>query len=127
MSSPLISELLSFLRLSIADIAGTIEGTAGSVKKALRSTEDEVQDGQRNAFGIPKPELQGNEKTPEGTRGKFENMMDSAKAVGSSTIGAGQHVSSQASDLKNKTSERKSETFDRVSLHSFVAFFEATF
>lgn len=115
-SSPIISELLSVLRLSVADAAEGVEGVARSTKDTLRSTEDEVQEGKRDDLGRTKPEVKEGEGGPASgdTRAQFENAMDTAKNVGSKTIGVGQQSKAKGSQIKGESQARASDAFDKV-------------
>ncbi|PVG01903.1 hypothetical protein CPB86DRAFT_780775 [Serendipita vermifera] len=118
-SSPLISEFLSFLRLSVADVAESVEGTARSTKDNLRSIEQEVQEGQRDSLGREKGE-QGapSDIDPNDPKVKFEKRMDTAKYAGSSAIGATQQAKSTATGYKDKSQAKVLDAFDRMIVHA---------
>ncbi|KAL1747091.1 hypothetical protein HDZ31DRAFT_80677 [Schizophyllum fasciatum] len=86
----LFADLASFLRLFLADRAEDVEERARITKETLRQTEDEVQEGKRDPLG-----REGDVRQQDlDTQAKFERNMDTAKAVGSKTIGA--HQSTKA-------------------------------
>jgi hypothetical protein len=119
-SAPLLSEFLSFLRLSLSDVAEVVEGTARSAKDNLRETDREVQEGQRDSLGRTKSEVKGQDVPenvdPNDPKVKFEKGMDSAKYAGSSVIGAAQEVKSTAIEYKDKSQARVLDAFDGVSI-----------
>jgi hypothetical protein len=111
--SPLLAELLSFLRLSLADVAEGVETAARSTKDNLRGIEDDVQAGNRDALGRTRQdqEEEGNTNDP---RIKFEQQMDAAKSAGSSTIGAGQQVKETTLQYAGTTKAKVLGAFDNV-------------
>jgi hypothetical protein len=117
-SAPLLSEFLSFLRLSLSDVAEVVEGTARSAKDNLRETDREVQEGQRDSLGRTKSEVneQGVPENvdPNDPKVKFEKGMDAAKYAGSSVIGATQEAKSTAIEYRDKSQARVLDAFDGV-------------
>jgi len=111
--SPLLAELLSFLRLSLADAAEGVEGVARATKENLRGVEDEVQKGDRDALGRKKPELKEGETTDD-PRIKFEQRMDAAKYAGSNAIGTGQQAKQTTLQYKDTTKSKVLDAFDNV-------------
>uniref|UniRef100_D8Q4R6 Uncharacterized protein n=1 Tax=Schizophyllum commune (strain H4-8 / FGSC 9210) TaxID=578458 RepID=D8Q4R6_SCHCM len=86
----LFADLASFLRLFLADRAEDVEERARVTKETLRQTEDEVQEGKRDPLGRTGDVRQDDLDT----RAKFERNMNTAKEVGSKTIGV--HQSTKA-------------------------------
>lgn len=116
-SSPLFAELLSFLRLSLANAAENVEEAARSAKENLRSTENEVQAGDRDALGRNKVE-QNTEQPAEDPSTKFERRMDSVKHAGSKAIGTGQQVKETTLQYTDTTKREVLDAFDNVSVQA---------
>jgi hypothetical protein len=120
--SPLLVDLLSFLRLSVANVAEGVEGAARMTKENLRGVEDDVQAGNRDALGRTKPELTEDDTTDD-PKIKFEQGMDAAKDMGSSAIDTGQQAKQTALQYKDATKSKVLDAFDNVSLHWIFCLF----
>jgi len=103
-------ELLSVIRLSLADAAQLIEEQAGLTKKRLRSVESEVQGGTRDSLGRDKKRLE-EEKDPKVA---WQHGMDTVKDAGTTVIGTAQEASASARDTADKTSSRLQKAFYKV-------------
>jgi hypothetical protein len=111
----IFDDLLSIIRLALADAAELIEGQAGSTKESLRSIDTEVRDGTRDTLGRDKKRLE----EEKDSKVAWQHGMDTVKDVGTSVIGTAQSVSAGARDKADKTSSRLQEAFYKVSQHIF--------
>ncbi|KAF5320053.1 hypothetical protein D9611_010270 [Ephemerocybe angulata] len=103
-------DILSLLRLSLADAAGLIEEQAGAAKDTLRKVEDEVQSGERDTFGRNKERLE-QEKDPKVA---WQHGMDTVKDAGTTVIGAAQTTTATAQEKADKTSDRIHEALTKI-------------
>ena len=106
----IFDDLLSIIRLSLADAAELIEGQAGSTKESLRAMDTEVQDGTRDTLGRDKKRLE-EEKDPKVA---WQHGMDTVKDAGTSVIGTAQGASAGAREKADKTSSRLQDAFYKV-------------
>ncbi|KAI0051622.1 hypothetical protein FA95DRAFT_1569893 [Auriscalpium vulgare] len=111
--SGIFSDFTSFTRLSLADAAELLGEKAGNAADSLRSVEDEVQAGERDTIGRKRKSDEEEDEDAD-TRVKFEKTMDSAKSVGSATIGAGQAATAKASDLSERSSTRLRDAASKI-------------
>lgn len=111
----IFDDLLSIIRLSLADAAELIEEQAGSTKESLRTIDTEVQEGTRDTLGRDKKRLE----EEKDTKVAWQHGMDTVKDAGTSVIGTAQDVSAGAQDKADKTSSRLQEAFYKVSHHTF--------
>ncbi|EJD47853.1 hypothetical protein AURDEDRAFT_151311 [Auricularia subglabra TFB-10046 SS5] len=96
-------EWASLARLTVADVAEVIEGQAGAAKEHLRGTEQDVQDGTRDAMG----RSVGEKPTAgDGARAKFEKRMEAVKNVGGQAIGARQDIKDESRRVADNASQR---------------------
>lgn len=120
-----MAELLSFFRLSLADVAESLESGARQTKEKLRGVEDDVQAGQRDALGREKVDAEG--KNDEGagtneTKAKFEERMDTAKGIGLTAIDVGQQTKQTAQEYTEISREKVLNAFDNVGLSRLFCF-----
>jgi hypothetical protein len=106
----LFQDLLSVIRLSLAEAAGVIEGQAESVKETLLQIEEEVQDGKRDTLGRDKQRLE-KEKDPKIA---WQHGMDTVKDAGTTVISTAQETSETIEEKADKTSARLREAFRKV-------------
>ncbi|KAH9475246.1 hypothetical protein JR316_0012357 [Psilocybe cubensis] len=106
-------DILSLIRLSLADAAELVEGQAGSAKAAIRSVEEEVREGKRDALGREKKRME--EEREGGAKVRWEHGMDVVKDTGSTVIGTVQSTTQAIEEKKEKTGSRLRETFYKVS------------
>lgn len=111
--SHLLSDLASFTRLALADLAEALEAQAAHTKESLRESESEVQGGERDPLGrkIKSPEEERKEADPTV---KFEKTMDTVKEIGSKAIGAHQSVKLSAEEKASRTRAQLTEAFYQV-------------
>ena len=114
----LFQDILSFLRLSIADAAELVQEHAGRAKESLRSVDKEVQEGQRDPLGRDKKRLE----EEKDTKVAWQHGMDTVKDAGTSVIGASQATSAVAQDKSSKASSRLQEAFYKVNNHPFIEY-----
>ncbi|KDR71775.1 hypothetical protein GALMADRAFT_159190 [Galerina marginata CBS 339.88] len=107
----LSNDLLSAVRLSLADAAALVEGGAGSVKESLRGVEEEVQEGKRDALGRDKERME----EEEDVKVAWEHGMDTVKGAGSTVIGAAQDTKETVDEKMDEGSERLQEAFYKIS------------
>ncbi|EDR09989.1 uncharacterized protein LACBIDRAFT_317829 [Laccaria bicolor S238N-H82] len=107
----IIQELLSILRLSLADAAEALEGKAGAAKDTLRSVEKGVQEGERDTLGRSKQRLE-EEKDPKVA---WQHGMDTVKGAGTSVIGATQAASASLQETAEKTTSRLEDALNKMS------------
>ena len=105
-------DLLSVIRLSLADAAELVEEQAGKAKESLRSIEDEVQSGQRDTLGRDKQRLE----EEKDTKVAWEHGMDTAKGAGSTVIDATRTAAETAEEKAEKTSQRIQDAWNKVCL-----------
>ncbi|CAL1703049.1 unnamed protein product [Somion occarium] len=112
-SGSVFHDFASFMRLAVADAAEYVSKSAGSTAEGLREIDSEIEQGDRNEFGIRRSsdEDDPQQKDP---KVKFENAMDTAKVAGSKVIGAGQIAAAASEDLANRTSSRMQEAFYKI-------------
>ncbi|KAF8193742.1 hypothetical protein BJ912DRAFT_230171 [Pholiota molesta] len=106
----LFQDLLSVIRLSLAEAAGVIEGQAGSAKETLLQIEEEVQDGKRDTLGRDKQRLE-KEKDPKIA---WQHGMDTVKDAGTTVISTAQETSETIEEKADKTSARLREAFRKM-------------
>ncbi|KAF8152356.1 hypothetical protein B0H34DRAFT_784565 [Crassisporium funariophilum] len=109
--SSVFQDLLSIIRLSIADAAEVVEGQADQVKQSLRSMDKDVQEGNRDALGRDKKRL---EEESKDTKVAWQHGMDTVKNAGTSVIGAGQSASATVQDKSEKTSSRLQDAYYKI-------------
>jgi hypothetical protein len=107
----LFQDILSLLRLSIADAAELVQEHAGRTKESLRSVDKEVQQGQRDPLGRDKKRLE----EEQDTKVAWQHGMDTIKDAGTTVIGASQATSATAQDKSMKTFSRLQEAYYKVS------------
>ena len=108
--SSLFQDLLSVLRLSIADAAELVQEHAGRAKEGLRSVDKEVQQGQRDTLGRDKKRLE----EEKDVKVAWEHGMDTVKDAGTTVIGTTQETSAAAQEKYSKASSRLQEAYDKV-------------
>ena len=106
----IFDDLLSIIRLSLADAAEIIEGQAGSAKESLRTIDTEVHEGTRDTLGRDKKRLE----EEKDTKVAWQHGMDTVKDAGTSVIDTAQGVSAGARDKADKTTTRLQEAFYKV-------------
>lgn len=111
--SNLLSDLASFIRLALADLAEALEAQAAHTKQSLRVSESEVQRGERDPLGR-KTKTAEEEREEADPKAKFEKTMDTVKEAGSKAIGAGQSVKLSAEEKASRTRTRLVEAFYEV-------------
>lgn len=116
--SPLFADFLSFLRLSLADVAEGIENTARGAKENIKNIDEEVNKGQRTAVGF-KTEETKQAQAPEGVdyndpQYRFEKGMDTAKHYGSSAIGTGQQIRGTVQARSAQSRDKILDAFDKT-------------
>lgn len=107
------SDLASFTRLSLADVAEVVAENSTKTASKLRNVEGEVQSGERDAVGIKertKEELKSGD-----VREVFEKSMDTAKDAGSAAIGVAQSASHKTTDLTDRSRTRLDAAVSTVS------------
>jgi uncharacterized protein YjbJ (UPF0337 family) len=110
-------DLMSLLRLSLADAAELIEEQAGAAKESLRSLEDEVQAGERDTLGRSKQRLE-EEKDPKIA---WQHGMDTVKDTGTKVIGGAQTTSATVQEKASKTHDRITDALSKVrNYYSFL-------
>lgn len=110
--SSIFEDVASFIRLELADTAGTVEQQAAKAKQALRETDDEVKEGKRDALGLP---VSGDRQEENlSAKEKFERTMDTVKEVGSKSIETGQQTTNVGKEYAEKGRGRLSDTLDNV-------------
>lgn len=102
-------ELASFARLTAADVAEAVEIQAGTAKEKLRQTEDEVQDGKRDALGRSVTTSENDD-----TRQRFEKHMETVKNVGGQTIGTGQDIQGHSQRVRDNAVDRLDDASYRI-------------
>ncbi|KAF8799378.1 hypothetical protein BYT27DRAFT_7317537 [Phlegmacium glaucopus] len=105
----LFQDILSPLRLSIADAAEVIEEQASHAKEGLRSVDEEVQQGQRDPLGRDRKRLE----EEKDTKVAWQHGMDTIKDAGTTVIGASQETSAVAQEKASKASSRLQEAKNR--------------
>jgi hypothetical protein len=108
--SSIIQELLSILRLSLADAAEALEGKAGAAKDTLRSVEKGVQEGERDSLGRSKQRLE-EEKDPKVA---WQHGMETVTGAGTTVIGATQAAGASLQETAEKTSSRLEDALNKV-------------
>ena len=108
--SSIIQELLSILRLSLADAAEALEGRAGAAKDTLRSVEQGVQEGERDSLGRSKQRLE----EEEDPKVAWEHGMETVKGAGTTVIGATQAASASLQETAEKTTSRLEDALNKV-------------
>lgn len=108
--SSIIQELLSILRLSLADAAEVLEGKAGAAKDTLRSVEKGVQEGERDTLGRSKQRLE-EEKDPKVA---WQHGMETVKGAGTTVIGATQAAGASLQETAEKTTSRLEDALNKV-------------
>ena len=111
--SSLFQDLLSVLRLSIADAAELVQDQAGRAKESLRTVDKEVQQGQRDSLGRDKKRLE----EERDTKVAWQHGMDTVKDAGTTVIGTTQETSAAAQEKSSKASSRLQEAFYKVSIY----------
>ena len=114
--SSLFHDLLSVLRLSIADAAELVQEQAGRAKESLRTVDKEVQEGQRDSLGRDKKRLE----EERDTKVSWQHGMDTIKDAGTTVIGTTQETSAAAQEKTSKASSRLQEAFYKVSNYKFI-------
>ena len=109
--SSLFQDLLSVLRLSIADAAELVQEQAGRAKESLRTVDKEVQQGQRDSLGRDKKRLE----EEQDTKVAWQHGMDTVKDAGTTVIGTTQETSAAAQEKSSKASSRLQEAYYKVS------------
>jgi hypothetical protein len=109
--SSLFQDLLSVLRLSIADAAELVQEHAGRAKESLRTVDKEVQQGQRDSLGRDKKRLE----EERDTKVAWQHGMDTIKDAGTTVIGTTQETSAAVEEKSSKASSRLQEAFYKVS------------
>ncbi|KAF4622165.1 hypothetical protein D9613_009116 [Agrocybe pediades] len=109
----LLTDFLSFLRLSLASAADTIAGTASSTAETLRQVEDDVQNDKRDAIGRDKQRLR--EEEEGGAKVKWQHGMDTVKGAGESVIDGVNTVKENVEDVAGRTSDRASLAINKIS------------
>ncbi|KAH8797074.1 hypothetical protein DL96DRAFT_1008095 [Flagelloscypha sp. PMI_526] len=112
--SSLFTHLASFIRLQLADTAESVEAGAASTKQLLRGVDKEVEEGERNALGLPSKQNREGSQEELDTRGEFERKMDAIKEVGSKGIGLGQTVKEQGKDYAERSRTRVEGSLDKI-------------
>ncbi|KAF8799376.1 hypothetical protein BYT27DRAFT_7227880 [Phlegmacium glaucopus] len=107
----LFQDILSLLRLSIADAAEVIEEQASHAKEGLRSVDKEVQQGQRDPLGREKKRLE----EEKDTKVAWQHGMDTIKDAGTTVISASQETSAVAQEKASRTSSRLQEAYYKIS------------
>jgi hypothetical protein len=108
--SSLFQDLLSVLRLSIADAAEIVQEHAGRAKESLRSIDKEVQEGQRDPLGRDKKRLE----EEKDTKVAWQHGMDTIKDAGTTVIGTAQQTSATAQEKGSKASSKLQEALYKV-------------
>ncbi|RXW22305.1 hypothetical protein EST38_g3549 [Candolleomyces aberdarensis] len=103
-------DLMSLLRLSIADAAEFIEEQAGSAKQSLRQVDEEVQSGKRDTLGRDKERLE----QEKDAKVAWQHGMDTIKDAGTTVIGASQTASSTVQEKADQTSSRIQEILNKI-------------
>jgi len=111
-SFSLLTDFLSFLRLSLASAADTIANTASSTADTLRKVEDEVQNDKRDAIGRDKQRLR--EEEEGGAKVKWQHGMDTIKGAGESVFDGAQVIRDNVDDVAERTADRASSAVDKV-------------
>lgn len=111
----LFQDILSLVRLSIADAAELVEGQASRAKQSLRSVDTQVQQGQRDPLGRDKKRLE----EEKDTKVAWQHGMDTIKDAGTTVIGASQETSAMAQEKTSKASSRFQEACFKVSIYPF--------
>jgi hypothetical protein len=106
----IFDDLLSIIRLSLADAAEIIEGQASSTKESLRTIDAEVHEGARDTLGRDKERLE----EEKDTKVAWQHGMDTVKNAGTSVIDTAQGVAAGAQDKADKTTSRLQEAFYKV-------------
>ena len=109
--STLFQDLLSVLRLSIADAAEVVQKHAGRAKESLRTVDKEVQQGERDSLGRDKKRLE----EEQDTKVAWQHGMDTVKDAGTTVIGTTQETSAAAQERSSKASSRLQEACYKVS------------
>jgi Family of unknown function (DUF5923) len=112
--SSIFYDLLSVIRLSLADAAELVEEQAGKAKDSLRSIDDEVQSGKRDTLGRDKQRLE----EEKDTKVAWEHGMDSVKGAGSTVIDTTRSAVETAEEKAEKTSQRIQDAWNKVSHYS---------
>ncbi|KAI0033573.1 hypothetical protein K488DRAFT_84772 [Vararia minispora EC-137] len=109
--SGVFADFASFVRLSLADTAELLSDKAAKVAQDIRTIEDEVQAGDRNAVGVKEKleEEQGDE-----LHVKFEESMDAIKDYGSSAIATGEQAADTAQELTERSCNRLREVGHQI-------------
>ncbi|KAH6902617.1 hypothetical protein BKA70DRAFT_1434941 [Coprinopsis sp. MPI-PUGE-AT-0042] len=109
--SSIFYDLLSVIRLSLADAAELVEEQAGKAKDSLRSIDDEVQSGQRDTLGRDKQRLE----EEKDTKVAWEHGMDTVKGAGSTVIDTTRSATQTAEEKAEKTSQRIQDAWNKIS------------
>lgn len=112
----LFQDILSLLRLSIADAAELVQEHAGRTKESLRTVDKEVQEGQRDPLGRDKKRLE----EEKDTKVAWQHGMDTIKDAGTTVIGASEATTAAAQDKSSKASSRLQEAYYKVSNYPFI-------
>jgi hypothetical protein len=107
------SDLASFTRLSLADVAELVAEKSTKTAGKLRNVEGEVQSGERDAVGIKERTKEEWERAD--VREVFEKSMDTAKDAGSAAIGVAQSASHKTTDLTDRSRTRLDAAVSTVS------------
>jgi hypothetical protein len=107
----LFQDILSVLRLSIADAAELVQEHAGRTKESLRTVDKEVQQGQRDPLGRDKKRLE----EEKDSKVAWQHGMDTIKDAGTTAIGASEATTAAAQDKSIKASSRLQEAYYKVS------------
>lgn len=111
----ILGDFASFIRLALADFAESFEAQVSQTKESLRTTESEVQRGERDSLGR-KHKTAEEEREEADIKVKFRKTMDTVKDVGTDAIGAGQSVKATVEDKASRTRTRLIEAFYQVGL-----------
>ncbi|KAJ3501731.1 hypothetical protein NLJ89_g9206 [Agrocybe chaxingu] len=106
----IVQDLLSILRLSLADAAEVIEDKAGLAKESLRHIEDEVQEGKRDSLGRDKQRME----EEKDAKIAWQHGMDTVKNAGTTVIGAAQSGSATVEEKAEKTTSRLQEAYYKI-------------
>ena len=106
----LFHDLMSIVRISLADAAELVEDKAGLAKESLRNVESEVQEGKRDTLGRDKKRLE----QEEDPKVAWQHGMDTVKDAGTTVIGATQSTTAAAQEQSAKTSNRLQDAYYKI-------------
>jgi len=109
--SSLLNDLLSLMRISLADTAEVIEEKAGKAKETLRQVEEEVQSGERDVLGRDKQRLE----EEKDVKVAWEHGMDTVKGAGSTVIETTRSASQTVQEKTETTTQKLQDVLNTIS------------